>query len=77
MSLNGYFLHGSDNEKLMVIRGHDENTMKKIVDMMHRSRDESIKKLAEVLESHFNERHDDGGSTIKVRSKDKKDGGKR
>jgi hypothetical protein len=75
--MNAYFLHGSDGEKLMVIRGHDEDVMKKIIDSLHRSRDEGIKKLAEVLENHFNERHDDGGSSIQVRSKNKKDGGKR
>ena len=75
--MNAYFLHGSDGEKLMVIRGHDEETMKRIIDTLHRSRYEDIKRLAEVLESHFNERHDDGGSSIQVRSKNKKDGGKR
>lgn len=77
MSLNGYFLHGANEEKLMVIRGHDEEAMKKIIDILHRSRDEDIKKLAEVLENHFNERHDDGGSSIQVRPKNKKNGGKR
>lgn len=61
----------------MVIRGHDEEAMKKIIDTLHRSRDEDIKKLAEVLENHFNERHDDGGSAIETRSKNKKNGGKR
>ena len=61
----------------MVIRGHDEELMKKIIDNLHRSRDEDIKRLAEVLENHFNERHDDGGSPIEIRSKNKKDGRKR
>ena len=75
--MNAYFLHGSGGEKLMVIRGHDEETMKRIIDTLHRSRDEDIKRLAEVLESHFNERHDDGGSPIQVRPKNKKDGRKR
>jgi len=75
--MNAYFLHGSEGEKLMVIRGHDEELMKKIIDNLHRSRDEDIKRLAEVLENHFNERHDDGGSPIEIRSKNKKDGRKR
>jgi hypothetical protein len=75
--MNAYFLHGSDGEKLMVIRGHDEDMMEKIIDTLHRSRYEGIKKLAETLESHFNERHDDGGSSIQARPKNKKDGRKR
>lgn len=77
MSLNGYFLHGANEEKLMVIRGYDEETMKKIIDILHKSRDEDIRKLAEVLESHLNERYDNGGSPIKIRSKNQKDGRKR
>jgi hypothetical protein len=75
--MKAYFLHGSDEEKLLVIRGHDENLMQKIIDTLKRSRDERVKKIAEVLENHFNERHDDGGSSIQVRSKNKKDGGQR
>jgi hypothetical protein len=75
--MKAYFLHGSDEEKLLVIRGHDENLMQKIIDTLKRSRDERVKKIAEVLENHFNERHDDGGSPIKVRSQDKKNGRKR
>jgi hypothetical protein len=75
--MKAYFLHGSDEEKLLVIRGHDENLMQKIIDTLKRSRDERVKKIAEVLENHFNERHDDGGSSIKVRPQDKKNGRKR
>lgn len=61
----------------MVIRGHDEDMMERIIGTLYRSRDEDIKKLAEILENHFNERHDDGGSSIQIRSKDKKNGRKR
>jgi hypothetical protein len=75
--MNAYFLYGSDGESLMVIRGHDEDKMRQIIDTLKRSRNESIKELAEVLENHFNERHDDGGSSIETRSKNKKDGRKR
>jgi hypothetical protein len=75
--MNAYFLHGSDGEKLMVIRGHDEDAMIQIIDTLKRSRHESVKELAEVLENHFNERHDDGGSSIQARPKNKKNGRKR
>ena len=75
--MKAYFLHGSDGEKLMVIRGHDEDAMIQIIDTLKRSRHESVKELAEVLENHFNERHDDGGSSIQARPKNKKDGRKR
>jgi hypothetical protein len=75
--MNAYFLHGSDGEKLMVIRGHDEDLMQKVINVLQRSRDERIKELAEILENHFNERHDDGGSSIQTRSKNKKNGRKR
>jgi hypothetical protein len=61
----------------MVIRGHDEDAIIQIIDTLKRSRHESVKELAEVLESHFNERHDDGGSSIQARPKNKKDGRKR
>ena len=70
--MNSYFLHGSEGEKLLVIRGHDEELMEKIIATLGRSRDERIKKIAEVLENHFNERHDDGRSLGKVRPKNKK-----
>ena len=72
--MNSYFLHGSEGEKLLVIRGHDEELMEKIIATLGRSRDERIKKIAEALENHFNERHDDGRSTLKVRPKNKKNG---
>ena len=75
--MDAYFLHGSDNEKLMVIRGHDEELMQKIIDTLNRSRNDKIKEIAEVLESHFNERYDDGRSIGKTRSKNKKNGGQR
>jgi hypothetical protein len=75
--MKAYFLHGSDGEKLMVIRGYSEELMQSIIDTLQRSRDERIKELAYILESHFNERHDDGGSPIKARPKDKKNGRKR
>jgi len=75
--MDAYFLHGVDGEKLLVIRGHDEELMQKIIAILGRSRDDSIKVLSEALENHFNERHDDGGSSIKIRPKDKKNGRKR
>ena len=75
--MDAYFLHGSDGEKLLVIRGNDEELMQQIISTLGRSRSDEIKSLSEVLENHFNERHDDGGSFIQVRSKDKKDGRKR
>lgn len=75
--MNAYFLHGADNEKLLVIRGHDEELMQKIIDTLSRSRNDRIKEIAEVLENHFNERYDDGRSIVKARSKNKKDGRQR
>lgn len=75
--MDAYFLHGVDDEKLLVIRGHDEDLMQRIIDLLSRSRDDKIKELSEILENHFNERHDDGGSIIQTRSKDKKNGRKR
>jgi hypothetical protein len=75
--MDAYFLHGSDKEKLLVIRGHDEELMQQIISTLGRSRNDEIKKISEVLENHFNERHDDGGSSIEIRSKNKKDGRKR
>jgi len=75
--MNAYFLHGSDNEKLLVIRGRDEELMQKIIDTLSRSRNDKIKEIAEVLESHFNERYDNGRSISKTRPKDKKDGRQR
>ena len=75
--MDAYFLHGVDGEKLLVIRGHDEELMEKIIATLSRSRDDKIKSLSEALENHFNERHDDGGSFIQTRSKDKKNGRKR
>ena len=75
--MDAYFLHGADGEKLLVVRGHDEELMQQIIATLGRSRNDSIKSLSEVLENHFNERHDDGGSSIQIRSKDKKNGRKR
>lgn len=75
--MKAYFLHGIDGEKLMVIRGHNEELMQSIIDTLQRSRDERIKDLAYILESYFNERYDDGGSSIETRSKNKKNGRKR
>lgn len=75
--MDAYFLHGADGEKLLVIRGHDEELMQQIITTLGRSRNDSIKNLSEVLENHFNERHDDGGSFIQTRSKNKKNGRKR
>ena len=77
MELNGYFLHGVDGEKLLVIRGHNEPLLEKIILTLKRSRDQNIKDLAEVLENHFNERHDDGRSSVQIRPKNKKNGRKR
>lgn len=77
VDINGYFLHGNDGEKLMVIRGYDEPLLEKIILTLKRSRDEDIKELAEVLENHFNERHDDRRSSVQVRPEDKKNGRKR
>ena len=75
--MDAYFLHGAEGEKLLVIRGHDEELMQQIIATLGRSRSDEIKSLSEVLENHFNERHDDGGSSIQIRSKDKKNGRKR
>ena len=75
--MDAYFLHGVDGEKLLVIRGNDEELMQQIIATLGRSRNDRIKDLSEVLENHFNERHDDGGSFIQARSKDKKNGRKR
>lgn len=62
---------------LMVIRGHNEDIMIKIIDLIKKSRDENIRSLAEVLESHFNERYYDGGRSISSGPEDKKNGGER
>lgn len=70
--MDAYFLYGANNEKLMVIRGPDENIMREIIDILSKARDNKIKEIAKILESHFNERHDDGGSLIKTGPKDKK-----
>jgi hypothetical protein len=72
MELKGYFLYGSDKEMMMVIRGYDEDAMFTIINKLKRSREESIKQLAETLESHFYDRNDDGRNSSKTRSKDKK-----
>ena len=70
--MDAYFLHGVDGEKLLVIRGNDEELMQQIIATLGRSRNDRIKDL-----SDFNERHDDGGSFIQARPKDKKNGRKR
>lgn len=75
--MDAYFLHGIDGEKLLVIRGHDEELMRQIIATLGRSRSDDIKNLSEVLESHFNERHDDGRGSIQIRSKNKKNGRQR
>jgi len=75
--MNGYFLYGSDDEMLMVIRGYDEDAMFSIIQKLKKSREEDIKKLAEILESHFYERDNARRSSIETRSKDSKDGRKR
>lgn len=75
--MDAYFLHGVDGEKLLVIRGNNEELMQQIIATLGRSRNDEIKGLSEVLENHFNERHNDGGSSIEIRSKDKKNGRKR
>jgi hypothetical protein len=75
--MDAYFLHGVDGEKLIVIRGHNEELMQQVITTLGRSRNDSIKKLSEVLENHFNERHDYGGSLIQTRPENKKNGRKR
>lgn len=75
--MNGYFLYGSDNEMLMVIRGYDENMMIGIINKLKKSKEEDIKKLAEILESHFYERDASRGSTSKTRPKNPQNGRKR
>jgi len=75
--MNGYFLYGSDDEMLMVIRGYDENAMIGIINKLKKSREEDIKKLAEILENQFYERDTSRGSAIKTRPKNPQDGGKR
>ena len=75
--MNGYFLYGSDNEMLMVIRGYDEDVMIGIINKLKKSREDEIKKLAEILENHFYERDTSRGSSIKTRPKDSQNGRKR
>ena len=72
MGLKGYFLYGSGEEMMMVIRGHDEDAMFSIINKLKRSREENIKELAETLENHFYDRNDDGRNSSETRSKDKK-----
>ena len=72
MGLKGYFLYGSGEEMMMVIRGHDEDAMLSIINKLKRSREENIKELAETLENHFYDRNDDGRNPSETRSKDKK-----
>lgn len=75
--MEAYFLHGSDDEKLLVIRGKDEELMQQIIKTLGRSRNDKIKLISETLENHLNERYDDGGSISKTRSQNKKNGGNR
>lgn len=77
MTTKGYFLYGSDEEMMMVIRGYDENIMLSIITKLKRSRDEEIKNLAETLENHFYDRDNDRRSISKTRSKNKKVSGQR
>jgi hypothetical protein len=72
MSISGYFLEGVDGELLMVIRSYDEETMYSIIKKIESMRSPEIKKLAEILEMHFNERDSNGGDSSKARSQDKK-----
>ena len=72
--MNAYFLYGVNEEKLMVIKSKDDSMMRNIIDILAKSRDNNIREIAEILENHFNERHDDGGSFIQTRSKNKKNG---
>jgi hypothetical protein len=72
MTVNGYFLYGSDNEMLMVIRSHDEDFMMSIITKLKKSREPQIKELAETLENHFYDRDSDGRNTSKTRSQNKK-----
>lgn len=72
VKMDAYFLYGVNDEKLMVIRGQDENIMKEIIDILSKARDNEVRRLAEILENHFNERHYDGGSAIKIGPKNKK-----
>jgi hypothetical protein len=75
--MDGYFLYGSDEEMLMVIRGYDEDAMFSIIQKLKKSREENIKKLAEILENHFYERDNVRRGSIETGPKDKKNGGKR
>ena len=75
--MNGYFLYGSDDEMLMVIRGYDEKAMIGIINKLKKSREDEIKKLAEILENQFYERDTSRGSAIKTRPKNPQDGRKR
>jgi hypothetical protein len=76
MTTKGYFLYGSDDEMMMVIRGYDENLMLSIISKLKKSREQDIKNLAEILENHFYDRDNDRRSTSKTRSENKKTGGR-
>jgi hypothetical protein len=72
MSIGGYFLEGVDGELLMVIRSHDEEAMYSIIKKLETMRSPEVKKLAEILEMHFNERDSNGRDSSKARSQNKK-----
>jgi hypothetical protein len=75
--MNGYFLYGSDDEMLMVIRGYDEKAMIGIINKLKKSREDEIIKLAEILENQFYERDTSRGSVVKAGPKNPQNGRKR
>jgi HEPN domain-containing protein len=72
--LDGYFLYGSDDELLMVIRGKDEDQMRDIIERLSRSRNKEIKELAKTLEEHYIDKQDHGRRTGGTKPKNPKEG---
>ena len=72
MSINGYFLEGVDGELLMVIKSHDEEVMYSIIKKIESMRSPEVKKLAEILEIHFNERDSNRRNSSETRPQNKK-----
>ena len=70
-NVSGYFLEGSEGEFLLVVRTHNEDIMFSIIKKLSSMRDDKIKELAKILESHFNERNNSRGHSVKARPKNK------
>jgi hypothetical protein len=70
--IDGYFLEGSDNELLLVLRGYDEEIFLSLIKKLATMRDTDIKKLTDKLEEHFYERDSIRKHSKQPRSKNKK-----